>query len=280
MTKLSLSSVLVGITQVIRGSGLRLLFLTLLGGAGISAIGWVVVVALGIEYESLESEDPEEVLSALAAVLVCCFLAIPYGCGVIYSAYEGMHRRRVRGGALILASVVRTPRACLLTLALSAFFTTLIIVLSLVFDHSTSKDTMAVFYSAAFGSLLLLTRFSCVWFVVPAVCVIEKRSFSSLRRSSRLTKGNRTVLFLALLLFSGLFTLVDRVAGHLLLRFEDALLSLDVELSIYVIAYGLVNGSYLLGFLAFALLVPTVAYVRLREHREGGEADAISEVFH
>ena len=237
---------------------------------------------LGISEEALEHPG-DHLSSALLFYGVFTLISVPYGCGLILIAHERLLGRRLGFPSLIGSSLARTPRAIFVTFCVFCFSMGIyagvfvLFFFSYLIGKAIPGSTLIVLLIGGLFLALFALFFYVMWIAVPAACVIERRTITSFDRSSRLTKGNRGILAVAFVLVNLLSSTVYFSTAFLVFVLAMATEGIDSMavsvLSVLVLALGLLVSCCLQFFL------PVVAFVRLRELKEGGETEGLSSVF-
>ena len=287
MTQIPLGPLLSDTLRIVWTGILRLLAFTLIYAIFLGGATILLGIMLGLTFESAENfADPETSWMINLLALVLTVLSVPYGCGMIYDAHERLHSRPSGLGAMFGQGFARTPRALVVLLIAFLIYIGLVFVVSFVLIlpmAAAESQSLLVFLPLLLLPALVVGGMAiyCIWFLVPAVCVIEGRMGSSFGRSAALTKGSRFVLLAAMLVMglvgTGLYVGVILVA----LLVGTILESVDSETLFYVAgAFGLIAYFVILMIMSsLQLLLPTVAFVKLRELKEGGESEGVVEVF-
>lgn len=239
---------------------------------------------LGLSEEGLS--NPEENLGPVLGFFgILTLLSIPFGCGALLEAHARLLGRRYPFWRMLRESLASSPRALVVTLFVGFFYLAIyllwitLFVLAGVLGNAVLSIVIAVGGSMALGALGLVLY--SIWCLVPATCVIERRVASSFQRSAVLTKGNRLILFGAIILVSLLSTTVYMAFSFVAILATALVGSIDSEglaLAVSIFSILALSIGLLLSF-CVQFLFPVVAFVKLRELKEGGEPESVAAVF-
>ena len=240
--------------------------------------------SLGITEETFSS--PEENLGPVLVFFgILTLLSVPFGCGALLDAHARLLGRRYPFRTMLRESFASSPRAIVVALCAGLLYLAIyllwieLFVLAGVLGNAILSILIAVGGSIVLGGLSLVLY--SIWCLVPATCVIERRMASSFQRSAVLTRGNRLILFVAIILVSMLSTTVYMSSSFMVILSGALVGSIESEgltLAVTIVGFLLLSIGLLLSF-CVQFLFPVVAFVKLRELKEGGETEDVASVF-
>lgn len=266
----------------------RWLTFALFFGVSLATLIIPLCVALDVPVQSLQgpgaADAPFRVVLIWGVIVI---YAVPYGTGLVYHYYELLHARSPSALATLRYGFLRSPPAFALTLflflclALFGLLASLSATLLQEISDATQGHSMILELVGVLAALVCGAMLLCTYLLIPAACAVEGRVTSAFSRSAKLTKSFRLTLLTTLVLML-LFTTGVRYGLELgLAPIGSALRSIESERTYRLLAW-FASVLSMLGMLflwSLQLLLPTVAYVRLRQRREGGETDGVASVF-
>ena len=266
----------------------RWLTFALFFGVSLATLIIPLCVALDVPVQSLQGPGAGDAPFEVALIWgVIVLYAVPYGTGLVYHYYELLHDRSPSALATLRYGFVRSPPAFALTffvflcVALFGLLISLSTTLLLEISDATQGLSANLWLIGIFVALVCGAMLICTYLLIPAACVIEGRVTSAFSRSAELTKSRRLILFTTLVLMLLFATGVSYGLEFGMAPIGSALRSIESE-GTYRLLVWFASVLSMLGMLflwSLQLLLPTVAYVRLRQRREGGETEGVASVF-
>ena len=277
------------------GDGLRLLARR---GVPWLVFGWLhslvlalifipLALALGLDWDSFEDAEGNPTVEGFGWLVVLTFLLTPYLSAVLVDIEARIHQRSLRWRTLFAEGIRRTPRAfsvlLLLTIAyLGLMWGVWLLGIRMQVAADEGARALAIVILIVIVDLLVLgVVLFALWSLLPTISVLERRLLSSFSRSVSLTKGHRVQLFIILIVISLLSSLVDVVAALAVGRIVDWFPDEDAPLrywSLSLLYVTTINFQILVGA-TVSLLFPTVAFLRIREQKEGPAVERVEEIF-
>lgn len=187
-------------------------------------------------------------------------------------AYDAKSFRTVKASSYFKPTLSAAPVIALLTIAMGAALLLVWVSISVL---SSVSSLLMFFTFPVFFVVYFWTVAACS--LMPAVAVVEKAGFSSLKRSIALTRGYRFPV-LGTIFLAGLCSIAIQIAISIFTFLVTLTASLASETlgAILSFASSLVAFTLMIGYLC---IVTSLIYIRLREIKEGAGIDQIEAVF-